>query len=100
MNPADVASGVAFLKAGLIASSGIAQIATIKKTEFKSANSTVTKPSTPTLGGGQAGTAPIGFTQNLNDTQVPTTKVIVTETDIRRAIRNIDGIYNKAVVVE
>jgi hypothetical protein len=98
MNPADVASGVAFLKAGLIASSGIAQIATIKKTEFQGGTQAATPP--PTLGSGGAGAAPIGFTQNLNNTQIPTTKVIVTETDIRRATRNIDGIYNKAVVVE
>jgi hypothetical protein len=98
VNPADVASGVAFLKAGLIASSGIAQIATIKKTEFQGGTQAATPP--PTLGSGGAGAAPIGFTQNLNNTQIPTTKVIVTETDIRRATRNIDGIYNKAVVVE
>tara|TARA_R110000868_G_scaffold388834_1_gene657931 strand:+ start:33 stop:2210 length:2178 start_codon:yes stop_codon:yes gene_type:complete len=100
INPADVASGIAFIKSGLIASSGIAQIATIKKTEFKGASSITTPATSPTLGSGGAGTTPIGFTQNLNTTQVPTTKVIVTETDIRRATRNIDGIYNKAVVVE
>ena len=98
VNPADVASGVAFLKAGLIASSGIAQIATIKKTEFQGGTQAATPP--PTLGSGGAGAAPVGFTKNLNNTQIPTTKVIVTETDIRRATRNIDGIYNKAVVVE
>jgi hypothetical protein len=98
VNPLDVASGVAFLKAGLIASSGIAQIATISKTQFQGGANTPPPP--PTLGSGGAGAAPIGFTANLNTTQVPMTKVIVTETDIRRATRNIDGIYNKAVVVE
>jgi hypothetical protein len=98
VNPLDVASGVAFLKAGVIASSGIAQIATISKTQFQGGANTPPPP--PTLGSGGAGAAPIGFTANLNTTQVPTTKVIVTETDIRRATRNIDGIYNKAVVVE
>ena len=98
INPVDVASGVAFLKAGLIASSGISQIATISKTQFQGGANTPPPP--PTLGSGGAGAAPVGFTQNLNTTQVPTTKVIVTETDIRRATRNIDGIYNKAVVVE
>jgi hypothetical protein len=56
MNPADVASGVAFLKAGLIASSGIAQIATIKKTEFQGGTQAATPP--PTLGSGGAGAAP------------------------------------------
>ena len=91
--------GERFVKAGIAAAVGAAQIATIAKTQFDSGG-TLTTPTTPTLGGGGAGAAPIGFTQNLNTTQVPTTKVIVTETDIRRATRNIDGIYNKAVVVE
>ena len=98
VNPADVASGIAFAKAAAIGASGITQIATISKTQFQGGTQAVTPP--PTLGSGGAGSAPIGFTQNLNNTQIPTTKVIVTETDIRRATRNIDGIYNKAVVVE
>ena len=100
VNPVDVASGAAFLKSALIASSGLAQIATIKKTEFKGGGS-ITPPATaPTLGSGNAGTQPRGFTSPVVNVNQPTTKVIVTETDIRRATRNIDGIYNKAVVVE
>jgi hypothetical protein len=98
VNPADVASGIAFAKAAAIGASGITQIATISKTQFQGGTQAVTPP--PTLGSGGAGASPIGFTQTLNNTQIPTTKVIVTETDIRRATRNIDGIYNKAVVVE
>ena len=98
VNPADVASGIAFAKAAAIGASGITQIATISKTQFQGGTQAVAPP--PTLGSGGAGTAPVGFTQNLNNTQIPTTKVIVTETDIRRATRNIDGIYSKAVVVE
>tara|TARA_R110000822_G_scaffold8019_2_gene32082 strand:- start:843 stop:3008 length:2166 start_codon:yes stop_codon:yes gene_type:complete len=89
--------GERFVKAGVAAAVGAAQIATIAKTQFNGGNNNITQP---TLGGGGAGASPIGFTQNLNNTQIPTTKVIVTETDIRRATRNIDGIYNKAVVVE
>jgi hypothetical protein len=96
-NPAKLASGIQFAEAAVVAATGVAQIATISKTQFKGGGNSITQPS---LGSGGAGAAPIGFTQNLNTTQVPTTKVIVTETDIRRATRNIDGIYNKAVVVE
>jgi hypothetical protein len=89
--------GERFVKAGVAAAVGAAQIATIAKTQFNGGSNNITQP---TLGGGGAGASPVGFTQNLNNTQIPTTKVIVTETDIRRATRNIDGIYNKAVVVE
>ena len=89
------------LAAAAITASGALQIASIRKQKFYGAgNGGITSTTSPTLGSGGAGTAPIGFTQNLNNTQIPTTKVIVTETDIRRATRNIDGIYNKAVVVE
>jgi predicted phage gp36 major capsid-like protein len=89
--------GERFVKAGVAAAVGAAQIATIAKTQFNGGNNNITQP---TLASGGAGASPVGFTQNLNNTQIPTTKVIVTETDIRRATRNIDGIYNKAVVVE
>jgi hypothetical protein len=97
-NPIKLATGTQFVEAGIVAATGAAQIATIARSQF-GGNANITPPP-PTLGSGGAGTAPIGFTQNLNNTQIPTTKVIVTETDIRRATRNIDGIYNKAVVVE
>jgi len=97
-NPIKLATGTQFVEAGIVAATGAAQIATIAKSQF-GGNTNITPPP-PTLGSGGAGASPIGFTQNLNNTQIPTTKVIVTETDIRRATRNIDGIYNKAVVVE
>jgi hypothetical protein len=89
--------GERFVKAGVAAAVGAAQIATIAKTQFNGGSNNITQP---TLASGGAGASPVGFTQNLNNTQTPTTKVIVTETDIRRATRNIDGIYSKAVVVE
>ena len=89
------------LAAAAVAASGALQIASIKKQKYYgSGNGGITSTTSPSLGSGGAGAAPVGFTQNLNNTQIPTTKVIVTETDIRRATRNIDGIYNKAVVVE
>ena len=88
------------VQAGLATAFGLAQVNNIRKSQFKGSSVSPTSPNTSSLGGGGAGVSPIGFTQNLNNTQTPTTKVIVTETDIRRATRNIDGIYNKAVVVE
>ena len=98
-NPIKLATGTQFVEAGIVAATGAAQIATIAKSQF-GGGANITSPTAPSLGSGGAGAAPVGFTQNLNNTQIPTTKVIVTETDIRRATRNIDGIYNKAVVVE
>ena len=100
-NPVDVASGVAFVKSGIIAASGAAQIATIARTQFEGGNVSNPQGATnPTLGGGNVGTQPRGFTPNLVQPDVPTTKVIVTETDIRKATSDISGIYNKAIVVE
>ena len=100
-NPVDVASGVAFVKSGIIAASGAAQIATIARTRFEGGNLSNPQGATnPTLGGGNVGTQPRGFTPNLVQPDVPTTKVIVTETDIRKATADISGIYNKAIVVE
>ena len=98
-NPIKLATGTQFVEAGIVAATGAAQIATIAKSQF-GGGANITSPTAPTLASGGAGASPVGFTQNLNNTQTPTTKVIVTETDIRRATRNIDGIYNKAVVVE
>ena len=98
-NPIKLATGTQFVEAGIVAATGAAQIATIAKSQF-GGGANITSPTAPTLASGGAGASPVGFTQNLNNTQTPTTKVIVTETDIRRATRNIDGIYSKAVVVE
>jgi hypothetical protein len=97
--------GVAgFATGALVAAAGAAQIATIAKTKFKGGEKGVEKPSTSqvsqALGGGLAGIQPRGFTSPLVDTDVPTTKVIVTETDIRSVSRNVDGVYSRATVVQ
>jgi hypothetical protein len=97
--------GVAgFVTGGLVAAAGAAQIATIAKTKFQGGGQGVEKPSTSqvsqALGGGLAGIQPRGFTSPLTDTDVPTTKVIVTETDIRNVSRNVDGVYSRATVVQ
>jgi hypothetical protein len=88
------------VQAGLATAFGLAQVNNIRKSQFKGSSVSPTSPTTSSLGGGGAGVSPIGFTQTANSNETPMTKVIVTETDIRRATRNIDGIYNKAVVVE
>ena len=97
--------GVAgFVTGGLVAAAGAAQIATIAKTKFQGGGQGVESPSNSqvnqTLGGGLAGIQPRGFTSPLVDTDVPTTKVIVTETDIRNVSRNVDGVYSRATVVQ
>tara|TARA_R110000737_G_scaffold3502_1_gene11855 strand:- start:736 stop:2718 length:1983 start_codon:yes stop_codon:yes gene_type:complete len=91
--PAGIATGA------LVAVAGAAQIATIAKTQFKGGGSVGVAPP-PALGGGDAGTQPRAFTSPRVDTSQSTTKVIVTETDIRSVTGNVDGIYNRAVVVE
>jgi hypothetical protein len=99
--PQDALTGMNFVKAGIVAATGAAQIATIAKTQFKSPSATKPDaPNTPALGGGLAGIQPRGFTSPLVDTDVPTTKVIVTETDIRSVSRNVDGVYSRATVVQ
>ena len=99
--PQDAVTGANFVKAGIVAATGAAQIATISKTQYKStAATTPDAPSPPALGGGNVGTQPNIPNLKTALSQTPTTKVIVTETDIRKATRDIDGIYNKAVVVE
>jgi hypothetical protein len=99
--PQDALTGMNFVKAGIVAATGAAQIATIAKTQFKSPSATKPDaPNTPALGGGLAGIQPRGFTSPLVDTDVPTTKVIVTETDIRNVSRNVDGVYSRATVVQ
>ena len=100
--PQDALTGANFVKAGIVAATGAAQIATISKTEFKSPSATKpTTPSPPALGGnGNVGTQPRGFTSPVIETEIPTTKVIVTETDIRNVSRNVDGVYSRATVVQ
>jgi hypothetical protein len=97
--------GVAgFATGALVAAAGAAQIATIAKSKFEGGEQGVEKPSTSqvsqALGGGLAGIQPRGFTSPRIDTDVPTTKVIVTETDIRSVSRNVDGVYSRATVVQ
>ena len=93
-----------FATGALVAAAGAAQIATIANTKFKGGEQGVEKPSTSqvsqALGGGLAGVQPRGFTSPRIDTDVPTTKVIVTETDIRNVSRNVDGVYSRATVVQ
>ena len=88
-----------FITGGLVAAAGAAQIATIAKTQFKGADTGVDAPP-PALGSGDVGTQPRGFTSPTNTIEQPTTKVIVTETDIRSVTRNVDGVYSRAVVVQ
>ncbi len=99
--PQDALTGANFIKAGIVAATGAAQIATISKTQFKGSTTNPTAPPPPpSLGGGNVGTQPRGFTSPIVETEVPTTKVIVTETDIRSVSRNVDGVYSRATVVQ
>jgi hypothetical protein len=97
-SPKDALTGMNFVKAGIIAATGAAQIATISKTQFKGGATNIDKPTTPSLGG--ADSQPRAFITPRVSTAQQTTRVIVTETDIRSVTGNVDGIYNRAVVVE
>ena len=89
------------IAAALVAASGLAQVATIKKQKFYGSGGAGISPTTqPNLGGGEVGTQPRGFTTPTVDTDAQTTKVIVTETDIRSVSRNVDGVYSRATVVQ
>ena len=100
-NPIKLATGAQFVEAGIAAAAGAAQIATISKTQFQgSSASTPTTPTIPSAIGGNVGITPRALTSPTVDTDIPTTKVIVTETDIRNVSRDIDGVYNRATIVE
>ena len=87
--------------AALVTASGLAQVANIKKQKFYgSGGAGISPPTQPSLGGGDVGTQPRGFTTPTIDTEAQTTKVIVTETDIRNVSRNVDGVYSRATVVQ
>jgi hypothetical protein len=86
-----------FATGAAVAIAGAAQIAAIAKTQFKSTAGDVSSPSDS---GGGVGSQPRSFTSPRVDTNQQTTKVIVTETDIRSVTGNVSGIYNRAVVVE
>jgi hypothetical protein len=100
--PGDITSPArGALAAALVTATGLAQIATIKKQKFYgSGGAGISPPTQPNLGGGDVGTQPRGFTTPTVDTDVQTTKVIVTETDIRNVSRNVDGVYSRATVVQ
>tara|TARA_R110002153_G_scaffold50703_2_gene142629 strand:+ start:564 stop:2630 length:2067 start_codon:yes stop_codon:yes gene_type:complete len=98
--PQDALTGANFIKAGIVAATGAAQIATIAKTQFKGSATPPTAPPPPADGEGSVGFEPRGFIGSPFGGGQPTTKVIVTETDIRSVTGNVSGIYNKAVVVE
>jgi len=98
-DPSSIIRGA--IAAALVTSAGLAQVATIKKQKFYgSGGAGISPPSQPNLGEGDVGTQPRGFTSPTVDTEVPTTKVIVTETDIRSVSRNVDGVYSRATVVQ
>ena len=99
-NPIKLASGAQFVEAGIVAATGAAQFTAIQRSQFGGSSSSPTAPTNTTFGGGDVGTQPRGFTPNIVQPDAPTTKVIVTETDIRKATTDISGIYNKAIVVE
>ena len=91
--------GARFVKAGIAAAVGAAQIATIAKTQFGGSGSVSTNIPSGDVGS-NVGSQPRAFTSPRVDTNQQTTKVIVTETDIRSVTGNVSGIYNRAVVVE
>ena len=93
--------GVAgFATGAAVIAAGAAQIATISKTQYKGGGAVDNVPDAPNLGGGDAGTQPRGFTSPNVNTGQQTTKVIVTETDIRNVSRDVEGIYSRAVIVQ
>jgi len=93
--------GVAgFATGAAVIAAGVAQIATISKTQYKGGGTVDNVPDAPNLGGGDVGTQPRGFTSPTTNISQPPTKVIVTETDIRNVTRNVDGVYSRAIVVQ
>ena len=90
------------VQAGLAVAAGLAQVKKIKSTQFKSDSVDRTRPQIGggVLGGQNVGFQPRTFESPIVDTQVQTTKVIVTETDIRNVSRNVDGVYSRATVVQ
>ena len=88
--------GERFIKAGIAAAVGAAQITAIDRAQFGGSSTAVADVDTPSVAGSQ----PRAFTSPRVDTSQSTTKVIVTETDIRSVTGNVSGIYNRAIVVE
>ena len=91
--------GERFLKAATAGLVGAAQIATISKTKFNGGANNITQPNVMG-GGGMTGMQPTAFTNpNVNVDRNPT-RVIVTETDITNTVNGVNGIYNRAIVVQ
>lgn len=95
------------IQAGLAIAAGLGQVKKIASTQFKSksVNTSSTGGGGGGLGGGRLGgdrigVQPRGFLTPTIDTGAETTKVIVTETDIRNVSRNVDGVYSRATVVQ
>lgn len=94
------------VQAGLAIAAGLGQVKKIASTQFKSKSvNTSTTGGGGGLGGGRLGgdrigVQPRGFLTPTIDTGAETTKVIVTETDIRNVSRNVDGVYSRATVVQ
>jgi hypothetical protein len=90
------------VQAGLAIAAGLGQVKRIQNTQFKSESVDSTRPQIGggALGGQNVGIQPRGFQSPIVDTGVETTKVIVTETDIRSVSRNVDGVYSRATVVQ
>lgn len=91
----------AAIAAGVAVASGLARVAAIQRTQFNS-------PSADTSAGGGGGSTLPTQTQNTSPF-VPTIdvgnngqliKVYVSETDIRNSTRNVNSIYQKAIVTE
>tara|TARA_R110000822_G_scaffold14631_2_gene51253 strand:+ start:514 stop:2220 length:1707 start_codon:yes stop_codon:yes gene_type:complete len=91
----------AAIAAGVAVASGLARVAAIQRTQFNS-------PSADTSAGGGGGSTLPNQTQNTSPV-VPIInvgengqliKVYVSETDIRKATRNVNSIYQKAIVTE
>lgn len=91
--------GERFIKAAAAGAVGIAQIQTIRKTEFAGGSNNITQPNV-TDGGGMNGMQPTAFTNPNVDINREPTRVIVTETDITNTVNGVDGIYQRAVVVQ
>lgn len=94
-NPIKLATGAQFVDAGIVAAAGAAQIGAISKTQFQGGG---TPPPPPTQS--NAGLQPIGFTPIGLDVPQSANRVFVVETDITNTVNGVEGIYQRATVVE
>lgn len=94
-NPIKLATGAQFVDAGIVAAAGAAQIGAISKTQFQGGG---TPPPPPTQS--NAGLQPIGFNPIGIDVPQSANRVFVVETDITNTVNGVEGIYQRATVVE